>query len=55
MKSTKQKKRMQEILPRIEATQINFTKDLKQFIPQNQWAIIKDFKVVLERAVTRFV
>jgi hypothetical protein len=46
---------MQQVLPLIEQTKINFTRELKQFLPQSQWAIVKDFKAVLERAVKRFI
>ena len=53
--STEQKGLMQEVLPLIGQTKINFTQELKQFLPQSQWAIVKDFKPVLERAVKRFI
>ena len=53
--STEQKGLMQQVLPLIEQTKINFTRELKQFLPQSQWAIIKDFKTVSERAVKRFI
>jgi len=42
---------MQEVLPLIGQTKMNFTQELKQCLPQSQWAIVKDFKAVLERAV----
>jgi predicted nucleotidyltransferase component of viral defense system len=53
--STQQKALMQQVVPLIEQTDINFTQELKQFLPQSQWPIIKDFKTVLGRAVKRFV
>ena len=53
--SVKQKGLMKQVLPLVEQTDINFTQEIKQFLPQSQWHIIKDFKTVLERAVKRFV
>lgn len=53
--STEQKGLLKQVLPLVESTDINFTRELKQFLPQSHWAIIKDFKAVLERAIKRFV
>jgi predicted nucleotidyltransferase component of viral defense system len=53
--STEQKGLMQQVLPLIEQTKINFTRELKQFLPQSQWAIVRDLKAVLERAVKRLI
>jgi predicted nucleotidyltransferase component of viral defense system len=38
----------------LKETKINFDLELKQFLPKNQWAIIKDFKANLERELERF-
>lgn len=48
-----------EILPAVSKTlrqiNINFEKELKQFLPKSHWAIIKDFKQTLEREIDRFI
>lgn len=53
--SAAQKSALQDVLPLVKNTKINFTQELKQFLPHSLWPIIKDFKTVLERAVRRFV
>ncbi len=44
-----------EALKALQTTDINFENELKQFLPKSQWAIIRDFKQVLEREIQRFV
>lgn len=48
-----------EILPKalktLKKTNINFEKELKQFLPKAHWPVIKDFKQTLEREVQRFI
>jgi len=53
--SPKQKTQLRAILPLATETSINFSGELQQFLPKSQWAIIKDFKATLERAIRRFV
>jgi predicted nucleotidyltransferase component of viral defense system len=50
-----QKRLLREVLPIIKSTNINFSRELKIFLPVSLWPILKDFKAVLERTVTRFV
>ena len=33
---------------------INFEKELKEFLPRSHWAIIRDFKQTLEKEIQRF-
>ena len=53
--STEQRGLLKQVLPLIESTKINFTKELKIFLPASLWPTIKDFKTILERTVKRFV
>jgi len=53
--TVEQKSVLRDVLPLVENTKINFTQELKIFLPASLWPIIKDFKAVLERAVKRFV
>lgn len=53
--SPAQKDLLRQTLPLIIKTKINFTRELKVFLPHSQWPIIKDFKVVLERTVKKFM
>lgn len=39
----------------VRQTNINFEKELKQFLPKSHWAVIKDFKRTLEREIERFI
>jgi predicted nucleotidyltransferase component of viral defense system len=53
--TVEQKALLRDVLPLVENTKINFTQELKQFLPHSLWPIVKDFKAVLERAIRRFV
>jgi predicted nucleotidyltransferase component of viral defense system len=53
--SVEQKSLMRDVLPLVESTKINFTQELKTFLPASLWPIIKDFKARLTTAVKRFV
>lgn len=44
-----------EILKILKQIDINFEKELKEFLPKTHWMIIKDFKQTLEREIQRFV
>lgn len=53
--SVEQKSMMRDVLPLVESTKINFSQELKTFLPVSLWPIIKDFKTRLADAVKRFV
>lgn len=53
--SVEQKRILRDVLPLVENTKINFTQELKIFLPASLWPIIKDFKARLAAAVKRFV
>lgn len=42
-------------LKALRETEINFEKELKQFLPKTHWALIRDFKQTLEREIQRFI
>lgn len=42
-----------EVLRALKSTNINFAQGLKQFMPKTHWAIIRDFKNILEREIQR--
>jgi predicted nucleotidyltransferase component of viral defense system len=48
----------EELLPKIlkvvNESNLNFERELKQFLPKTHWAIIKDFKSTVEREIERF-
>jgi predicted nucleotidyltransferase component of viral defense system len=39
----------------LKASNINFEKELKEFLPRSQWVIIRDFPRSLEREIERFL
>ena len=39
----------------LRQTDINFEKELKQFLPKSHWAIIRNFKASLEAEIKRFI
>lgn len=44
-----------QVLKNLRESNINFEIELKQFLPKTHWAIIKNFKSVLEREIERFI
>lgn len=48
-----------EVLPRVlkalNASNLNFERELKQYLPKSHWAIIKDFKTTLKKELERFI
>lgn len=46
---------LKKALDLIKTTNINFEKELKEFLPKTHWLIIKDFKPTLKRELERFV
>ena len=51
----KQKEILKDALAILKNTDINFNQELKQFLPKDHWAIIRDFRVTLERELERFL
>lgn len=43
-----------QVLKALRQSDINFSLELKQFLPKSHWAVIHDFKSVLERELNRF-
>lgn len=41
-------------LDALRASEINFEVELKEFLPRSHWAVIRDFKNILEREINRF-
>lgn len=52
--SVSQRKMLVKAEDALNKTQINFTKELKQFLPKSHWLIIKDFASVLRRELKKF-
>jgi len=46
---------LKEILKTIPSVDIHFEKELKQFLPQSHWSIIRDFKQNLLQEIQRFI
>lgn len=44
-----------QILKVLQSANINFEKELKQFLPKSHWLIIRDFKNILEREIKRLI
>lgn len=44
-----------QILKVLQSSDINFEKELKQFLPKSHWAIIRNFKASLESEIKRFI
>lgn len=52
--SVSQRKMLVKVEDALNKTQINFTKELKEFLPKSHWLIIKDFTSVLRRELRKF-
>lgn len=50
---SKKRELFPQVLDILKKTNINFGRDLKQFLPKSHWLIIKDFKQTLEREIKR--
>lgn len=46
---------LSKALKTLKQTDINFEKELKQFLPKTHWALIRDFKHALEREIQKFI
>lgn len=44
-----------QILQKLKISKLNFEGELKQFLPQSHWLIVRDFKTTVEREIQRFV
>lgn len=45
---------LQQVLEILKKTHINFESELKLFLPKSHWAIIRDFKPILEREIKTY-
>lgn len=50
----KQKKLLPKIQNKLDSAPINFSRELKQFLPQTHWPVIKNFKTNLNREINKF-
>lgn len=46
---------LEKILEILEKSDIYFERELREFLPQNQWGIIRNFKASLDREIRRFI
>lgn len=46
---------LSKVLKTLRQTNVNFEKELKQFLPKTHWVLIRDFKQALEREIQRFI
>lgn len=53
--SPKGKKILPKVSEVLKSVNLNFEKELKQFLPRSHWAILKNFKKTLLREVERFI
>jgi len=51
----KEKKNLPLVLEKLKQSKVVFDKELKVFLPRSHWAIINDFKKVLEGEMERYV
>jgi predicted nucleotidyltransferase component of viral defense system len=49
-----ERKNLKKVWDALRKTEINFEFELKQFLPKNQWIIVRDFKTNLARELERF-
>jgi predicted nucleotidyltransferase component of viral defense system len=53
--SAESKAVLPQVLEKLRRIRIDFKKELKEFLPRSQWAIIRNFLVALEREIERFL
>ena len=51
----KKRETFEAILASLGKEDIDFDGELKEFLPKNQWAIIRNFKETLEREIKRYL
>lgn len=49
------KKVLPEVLEKLTKSNIQFDQELERFLPKSHWAIVKDFRVTLEREIQKFL
>ncbi len=49
------KKILPETLDTLKSANINFSRELKEFLPKSHWTIIRNFSAALEREIGRFI
>jgi predicted nucleotidyltransferase component of viral defense system len=54
MITPQQKQVLEHVLEIVEKTNINFDQEIKQFLPQSHWQVIRDFKAVLVRTIRQY-
>lgn len=52
---SKERSVLPKALKTLQQSQINFEKELKQFLPKSHWALIRTFRATLEREIERYV
>jgi len=52
---TKSEELLQGVLDAPQASHIRFDHELKRFLPQSHWPMIRNFKVALEREITKYL
>lgn len=55
MISVKNKELLRGVLDALQASHIRFDFELKRFLPQSHWSMIRNFKTALEREIKRFL
>lgn len=53
--SAKERGVLGQALKTLRQSDINFEKELKQFLPKSHWALIRTFRATLEREIERYV
>lgn len=53
--AAKKKNFLAQAMAALKASKISFNKELKIFLPKNQWPVIKNFSSVLEREIGRYL
>lgn len=53
--SAAKKQVLPEVLKVLHGAEINFEKELKQFLPKTHWPVIRNFEQVLEKEIQRFI
>ena len=51
----KERRVLPQVLRTLQRSQIDFEKELKQFLPKSDWALIRTFRTTLERELERYV
>jgi hypothetical protein len=49
------RQRLAQVLATLRESRIEYGKELKEFLPRSQWAIVRGFPATLEREIQRFL